>query len=561
MKMKNMKIRYSILLGYAIVIGISIIMLAICLKTNSGQQKDFDTIMDTYVYANETVTNIRLNSNIAARNVREITLFPGTETSKQLRVRIDEVMKVFDEELDELDRVNPVRDGTVVDYIEKARDWEKAANNILKALDENRPEDAKVMIDQECGPRLNAMAEAGTAVDNTLSKMVAAVRKEQAAQNKQTLVFTIIAMIMIVGILAIFIRSLVNMINSPIQEVRKALNGFAEGNMDVPIEYEGKNELGEMCDALRSSQVTLKEVIKDQCYCLQEMANNNFAVKSYIPEKYVGEFSTIIGSMRGIRDSLTNAFQQIQVSASQVEAGADQVSMGAQSQSQGATEQASSVEELSASLQEVSNQVLENSENAKKANSLATESGEVAKNTLTDMQNMISAMHEISNTSEDIRKVIKVIDDIAFQTNILALNAAVEAARAGVAGKGFAVVADEVRNLAGKSAEAAKNTTALIESSITAVERGQNIANKTNDAFEELAVKVEQVVTTVNEISHASAEQAEGIQQITLGVEQISATIQTSSATSEESAAASEELSGQAAMLRDLVSKFKIAGN
>lgn len=561
MKLKDMKIKNSILLGYVLTIGVSLLLIIICLVASRQQQRNFDQIMDKYVYANERVTTIRLNANIAARNVREITLFPGTETSAKLRTRIDEVLELVDEDLDELDRVNPVRDGTIVDYIAKVRAWQSDAENILVALDENRPKDAKEMIDKECGPSLNEMATAGQAVDATLTKMVDTVRKEQEDQNTQTILFIIFVMVIVFILLVIFIRVLIRSVDMPVQEVRNALMGFSEGNMDVPVDYESKNELGDMCEALRSSQDTLKEVISDQCYCLEEMAHNNFAVKSEIPEKYVGEFSSVIDSMRGIRNSLNGAFHQIQDSATEVEAGAEQVSAGAQCLSQGATEQASSVEELSASLSEVSNQVFINSENAKKANALATDSGQVAKSTLSDMGNMIAAMHEISSTSEDIRKVIKVIDDIAFQTNILALNAAVEAARAGAAGKGFAVVADEVRNLAGKSAEAAKNTTALIESSIAAVERGEGIANKTNEAFEDLAVKVEEVVSTVNEISAASAEQADGIQQITIGVEQISAAIQTSSATSEESAATSEQLSRQAATLRELVAQFKLLDN
>ncbi|MEG2053959.1 MAG: methyl-accepting chemotaxis protein, partial [Oscillospiraceae bacterium] len=263
-------------------------------------------------------------------------------------------------------------------------------------------------------------------------------------------------------------------------------------------------------------------------------------------------------SMVKIIVSLSDTLNNIHIASDQVSGGADQVSGGAQALSQGATEQASSIEELSATVAEISSQVKANAENAKSASGLSDEAGAEVEQGNQHMQKMIAAMGDISDTSSQIGKIIKTIDDIAFQTNILALNAAVEAARAGAAGKGFAVVADEVRNLAGKSAEAAKNTTALIESSITAVANGTKIADDTAKSLFIIVDKVREVTDKINEIATASAEQASAVVQVTQGLDQISAVVQTNSATSEESAAASEELSGQAQMLNDMVSKFKL---
>ena len=226
--------------------------------------------------------------------------------------------------------------------------------------------------------------------------------------------------------------------------------------------------------------------------------------------------------------------------------------------SQGATEQASSIEELTASIEQVSTQTKINAENASKANGMAEQAKNYAVTGNEQMKEMLKAMDEINESSNNINKIIKVIDDIAFQTNILALNAAVEAARAGQYGKGFAVVAEEVRTLAGRSANAAKETTALIEDSIKKSEEGTRIARETAEALEKIVDSVESVSKLVSDINNASNEQAVAISQINQGVMQVSQVVQENSATSEESAAASEELSGQADLLYELISRFRL---
>ncbi|MEW9079906.1 methyl-accepting chemotaxis protein [Terrisporobacter glycolicus] len=345
-------------------------------------------------------------------------------------------------------------------------------------------------------------------------------------------------------------------IRQPIEELEIAANKMSLGDFDIEIDYESEDELGSLSNSMITMSNTTKAMIDDVVDVLKEIASGNFDVEPKV--EYIGVFNNIEKSLAQITDELSDTMSQINVASDQVQSASDQVASGAQMLSQGTTEQAGSIEELSATIVEISNQVKETAKNAQEANILYTDAGREVEDGNEKMKNMIVAMDEISSTSNEIGRIIKTIDDIAFQTNILALNAAVEAARAGEAGKGFAVVADEVRNLAAKSAEAAKNTSTLIENSINAVENGTSIVDNTSQSLQRILDKTNKVVSLLDRIAKGSEEESNAINQVTLGLEQISAVVQTNSATSEESAAASEELSGQAQILKSLIDDFNL---
>lgn len=557
--MKNMAISKKLLVTFGIIIILLLLTVAVSIFSLMSTAGNFSSFYSGPYEVSNMCSEMGANIEASAKYVGYATMTDSTTETQTF------IQGVRDELATLTERVTFVRTNgspemlPVIDSFDAVlAEATKAQNEVLEYAGNNDNTQAARLFFNKVRPLL---VEAQGYLDelNEMSNVNAADYYNTSDGQKNVVLVILILLSCFALLVTILLATYITKsLTRPIHEIEEAAKKLAEGDMSAEITYESKDELGSLSNSVRAMMSRLTAIITDLQYLMGELAQGNFNIKTRADADYVGQFRPMLLSLQQTTVSLSDTMQQINLASEQVASGSDQVASGSQALSQGATEQASSIEELAATINEIAGQVAATADNAKEARAQTDAAENEVAVCNQQMNEMISAMKEISDSSAEIGKIIKTIEDIAFQTNILALNAAVEAARAGVAGKGFAVVADEVRSLASKSAEASKNTSTLIDGATQAVQKGMRIADATAGSLTRVVDTTQAVNTVVDKISVAAGAQAESINQVTQGVDQISSVVQTNSATAEESAATSEELTGQAQMLKDLVGRFKL---
>ena len=556
-KLEKMQLKERLIYGYGRVILRMIVSGVLSLIVIGLLMGNMLRYVENVERADVAVKICRIDVNSAARNIREMALNSDTSTYDSYQQQVETQLAEVDSELKALKATGIISDELYQEYASALSDWGNIGYSIMEQIMSGQTEEAADAIINQCTPALDNAVAIGKKLDAVTDKA-----------SHQAVIFTgcmtvagILVIILSVIFAILFVKKISNVVVDSILEPLHAIEDVAkeltEGNLHSTLEYRSEDEIGKLAHSMRKSIRILGSYVDDIGRAMKLFSEGNFDVQPEVEWK--GDFIGILDSFMAFEKSMAETVKGIQSASNEVSEGAEQVAASSNDLAEGATNQAAVVEELTATVTNVADQVAQNAQSAKEISGKVGELGNAILESNGKMHEMVDSMNEINEASKEIDKIIATINEIASQTNLLALNASIEAARAGEAGKGFAVVANQVNVLADQSAQAAKESATLIETSVKAVEKGMVIAGQTAAQLEEVAENSKVITTEVTNIAETLETQTTEIKQINEGIEQINDVVQTNSATSEECAAASQEMSSEAESLREMIRKFKVA--
>ena len=556
-KLENMHLKERIDYGYRKVITMMLISGLLSVVIIGILFANMMHYVENVNVADQAVKICRINVNAAARNIREMALNEDTSSYDNYEQTVKRLLSEVDSELQILKKTEVLSDENYEEYATALSDWGEIGYSIIEEIKNGNDENATDAILNDCTPALNKVVEIAIKLDELTDEASSETVRNMVVCTVAGFVVIIVCLVFAFTLTRKTSKRVLETILEPLHAIEDVAMELTEGNLHSTLEYHSDDEIGKLAHSMRKSIRILGTYVDDIDRSMKLFSEGNFDVHPEV--EWRGDFVGILNSFMAFQASMAGTIKGIQNVSNEVSGAAEQVASSSNDLADGATNQAAVVEELTATVTGVSEQVEKNSQSAKEISVKVDELGNAISESNGKMHEMVDSMHEISEASKEIDKIITTINEIASQTNLLALNASIEAARAGEAGKGFAVVANQVNVLADQSAQAAKESATLIETSVKAVEKGMVIAGQTAAQLEEVAENSKVITTEVTNIAETLETQTTEIKQIKEGIEQINDVVQTNSATSEECAAASQEMSSEAESLREMIRKFKVA--